>query len=101
MVTFSAIHCNCQSIGNMKVKFWGYNEKNMDFHLTPEKRYYFRLNPGDEKLRMQYHFKWTIIGQNGILPTFDSFLWIVSHFMSLTLPIQSGYFEYHKRTSDD
>ena len=37
MVTFSAIHCNCQSIGNMKVKFWGYNEKNMDFHLTPEK----------------------------------------------------------------
>ena len=28
-----------------KVKFWGYNEKNMGFHLTP-KKYYFRLSSG-------------------------------------------------------
>ena len=36
---------NFQSKVNLKLKFWGYNEKNMGFHLTP-KKYYFRLSPG-------------------------------------------------------
>ena len=31
--TFSAI----TSKVNVKLKFWGYNEKNMGFHLTPKK----------------------------------------------------------------
>ena len=37
--------CNCQRTLNLKLKLWGYNEKNMGFHLTPKK--YFRLSPGD------------------------------------------------------
>ena len=31
---------NIQSIVNLKLKFWDYNEKNMGFHLT-HKKYYF------------------------------------------------------------
>ena len=35
----STFSVNRQSIGlvNLKLKFWGYNEKNMGFHLTPNK----------------------------------------------------------------
>ena len=29
---------------NLKLEFWGYNEKNMGFHLTP-KKYYFWFSP--------------------------------------------------------
>ena len=28
---------NFLSIVHLKLKFWGYNEKNMGFHLTPKK----------------------------------------------------------------
>ena len=34
---------NCQSIVNLKLKFLGYNEKNMGFYSTPRK-YYLRLS---------------------------------------------------------
>ena len=33
----------------LKAKFWDYNEKNMGFHLTT-KKYYFWLHPGDENV---------------------------------------------------
>ena len=42
MGTFSVITAK---VVNLKLKFWGYNEKNMGFHLTP-KKYYFQLSPG-------------------------------------------------------
>ena len=35
---------NFQSRVNLKMKFWGYNEKNTGFHLTP-KKYNFQLSP--------------------------------------------------------
>ena len=37
IATFSAI--------TLYSAFWGYNEKNMGFHLTPKKNYCFRLSP--------------------------------------------------------
>ena len=46
--TFSAISY-FQSTMNLKLKFWGYDEKNMGFHLTP-KKYYFLLHPGGENV---------------------------------------------------
>ena len=36
----------CNSVTNLKLKFWGYNKKNMGFHLTPSKKHYFQLSPG-------------------------------------------------------
>ena len=40
---------NLQSVVDLKLKFWGYNEKNIGFHLTSKKNY-FRLHPGDENV---------------------------------------------------
>ena len=48
--------CNCQSIVNLKLKFWGYNEKNMGFHLTP-KSTVSSWALGDENAMGTYYFK--------------------------------------------
>ena len=40
--TFSAI--TFKALVYLKLKFWGYNKKNITFHLTP-KKYYFQLSP--------------------------------------------------------
>ena len=41
---------NFQSKVNLKLKFWGYNEKNMAFHLTPKKSTTSGWALGDENV---------------------------------------------------
>ena len=47
---------NFQSIVNLKLNFWDYNEKYTGFHLT-HKKYYFRLRRGDENTMGTSYFK--------------------------------------------
>ena len=42
--SWNIFHCTFQSIVNLKLKFWGYNEKSIGFHLT-SKLILLRLSP--------------------------------------------------------